>query len=421
MLRPQFSVCQLCASISTRQPSVRPRSLRLATAIRSSRQASTTSRVTAQKARLRTIDANSQKKLAACEPKAPAKSRPLSTESEIPIETELREIQTSVNKITSTKETLPSEKDVEALMKRFGALAARLQAPVRQQVLKQDDSPTSSLLSLGGGLKMRSTPPITGPSPSMQKAADQLSHMAFDLLDHPTVFISPPVLKSYIFLQRSLGNPESLAPILHAYASKPIPIEGTSPPKYKKPSALSISSAIDSIVAGTALQAAIDKKNLSAAMDIVDQTYNTKAFRRAKFIRKALLPVTGLALAPLAAYAVASKLAIYQSTMATDMATNVAFVGIMGYVGFTTIVGVVAITTANDQMERVTWATGMPLRERWTREDERAAIDRIAQAWGFRELWRRGEEEGEEWDIIKDWAGRRGMVLDRADLMEGMN
>jgi hypothetical protein len=106
--------------------------------------------------------------------------------------------------------------------------------------------------------------------------------------------------------------------------------------------------------------------------------------------------------------------------MDSAMATNVAFAGILAYVGFTATIGVVAVTTANDQMDRVTWAQGMPLRERWIREDERAAIDRIASAWGFREVWRRGEEEGEDWDNLREWVGRRGMILDRVELMEGM-
>ncbi|EHK98844.1 hypothetical protein M7I_5354 [Glarea lozoyensis 74030] len=108
-------------------------------------------------------------------------------------------------------------------------------------------------------------------------------------------------------------------------------------------------------------------------MDIIEFSYATKAYRRAKFIKTGLLPVTGFAAAPFAAY-----------------------------------------------MDRVTWAPGMPLRERWVREDERAAIDKISGAWGFRELWRRGEEEGEEWEAIREWAGLKGMILDRTELMEGM-
>jgi hypothetical protein len=41
-------------------------------------------------------------------------------------------------------------------------------------------------------------------------------------------------------------------------------------------------------------------------------------------------------------------------------------------------------------------------------------------AWGFKEESRRGEEEGAEWEELKAWVGRRGMVVDRVELMEGM-
>jgi hypothetical protein len=173
-------------------------------------------------------------------------------------------------------------------------------------------------------------------------------------------------------------------------------------------------------VADRALQTAIYAKKLNAAMGIVESAYTTKASHRAKFVRKCLLPATGVAVAPVAAYTIASQLAVLQTTMDTAMATNVAFAGILAYTFFTGTIGVVALTTANDQMERVTWAPGMPLRERWIREEERAAIDKIAVSWGFREIWRRGEEEGDDWDALREWIGGRGMILDRVELMEGM-
>ncbi|KAK4999516.1 hypothetical protein LTR16_006973, partial [Cryomyces antarcticus] len=108
------------------------------------------------------------------------------------------------------------------------------------------------------------------------------------------------------------------------------------------------------------------------------------------------------------------------STMDPSHATGLAFAGILTYIGATATVGAVAVTTSNDQMDRVTWATGMPLRERWIREEERAAIDRVAGAWGFADAGRRGEEEGAEWEGLREWIGVRGMVLDRVELMEGM-
>ena len=82
--------------------------------------------------------------------------------------------------------------------------------------------------------------------------------------------------------------------------------------------------------------------------------------------------------------------------------------------------GFVALTTSNDQMVRVVWRPGLRLRDRWLREEERAAFDRLALAWGFREKWRWGEERGTEWEALREFCARRGMVLDKTELMDGM-
>ena len=106
--------------------------------------------------------------------------------------------------------------------------------------------------------------------------------------------------------------------------------------------------------------------------------------------------------------------------MSPAYAQNVAFAGIMTYLATISGLGYVVVTTANDQMERVTWAKGVPLWERWVREEERAALDRVAGKWGFEDPLRRGDEEGAEWEGLREFVGVRGMVLDRAELMEGM-
>jgi hypothetical protein len=41
-------------------------------------------------------------------------------------------------------------------------------------------------------------------------------------------------------------------------------------------------------------------------------------------------------------------------------------------------------------------------------------------AWGFKDVLRRGEEEGEEWENLREFIGMRGMILDKTELMEGM-
>lgn len=92
----------------------------------------------------------------------------------------------------------------------------------------------------------------------------------------------------------------------------------------------------------------------------------------------------------------------------------------MTYVAAVSSMGYIAITTANDQMDRVTWAQGVPLWERWVREEERRAADEVAGSWGFADRERRGDEEGTEWEALREWVGKRGMVLDAVELMEGM-
>ncbi|KAF2813394.1 uncharacterized protein BDZ99DRAFT_382111, partial [Mytilinidion resinicola] len=236
----------------------------------------------------------------------------------------------------------------------------------------------------------------------------------------PPVFVTPAILEAYTTTQSLLVRPSTLPEAFTLYASKPVPKPSTSPVTYKPQSPSAASAAIPTPVADVALNAAIASKSLPLALDVIETTYRAPAFRRAKFLRRALPPLTGAALAPLAVYTLAGQLAQYQSTMDPGTATAMAFAGMLTYVAATATIGVVAVTTANDQMDRVTWAMGMPLRERWLREEERGAVDRVAGAWGFKEPWRRGEEEGEEWEGLREWVGVRGMVLDKVALMEGM-
>lgn len=331
----------------------------------------------------------------------------------------MREVMNVRDKLVSSS-SIPTEQEIQKALACCEVVADTLVDPADQALGSKDRSAASALLAVEERPATKSTPKSPKISTAVQKYIDRLSSVAHSLLLHPTVFITPDVLQQYVNLQSRLKKPETFPSIFKLYASKPTPEEGSSPIKYKQQNPNKVANAVHIYVADTALQAAIETKQLRTAMEIVESTYATKAFRRNKFARKGLLPATGLAVAPVAAYAIASQLSMYQSTMDQAMATNIAFAGILAYVGFTATIGVVAVTTANDQMDRVTWIQGMPLRERWIREDERAAIDRIAGAWGFRETWRRGEEEGEEWDALREWIGRKGMILDRTELMEGM-
>jgi len=340
------------------------------------------------------------------------------------IKQQLRTIDKRVQEILRWKTgTTISEKDALDTLRALESVArATVGAPGVEN--KDGITPASALLTLDANTSQpaaaQSSPPPQIPSQYRTAVAVEVSKLAHDIIEHQGVFITPAILKTYVSVQALVGHPETLPEAFSLYAGKPIPKPNTPPIQYKSPNPNKASSAIPISVAGIALTAAIEKKDLSLALAIIDTTICTPAFHRSKIIRRAVPPLTGFALAPLAVYTLASQLSVYQESMDTTMATNVAFAGILAYVGFTATIGMVAVTTANDQMDRVTWATGMPLRERWLKEEERAALDRVAGAWGFTETWRRGEEEGREWEELREWIGRRGMVLDRVELMEGM-
>ena len=254
----------------------------------------------------------------------------------------------------------------------------------------------------------------------VEKVMDQISKVVYTIISTPNVFITPKILDSYVRVQSLLKRPKTLAEAFELYANKPIQEPGTLRTKYYAPNPNKVSAAVPLNIATAALQAAIQAKDLVSCFDIIKSTACKPAFRRSKFVRRALLPLSGLSLAPLAAYTIAAQLADFQDTMSKEMATNVVFAGLLSYLCFTAALGMVAITSANDQMDRVTWADGTPLRDRWIREEERAMIDQVAIAWGFRQRDRRGEEEGVEWEAIKEFAGLRRMIVDRVSLMDHM-
>lgn len=258
-------------------------------------------------------------------------------------------------------------------------------------------------------------------SAKLHELINKISETAYLILAHPPVIITPKLLEQYVKIQAKLGKPETLPKVFQLYASKPLPREGSVPLSYTKPDPNRAASAIEPEIVDAALGTAIEAKNLDAAVGIVESTYATTAFVRNKLLRYGLLPASAFAATPVAAYILASNFSGLQQAMDSATATGVAFAGIIAYVGFTASIGVVALTTANDQMKRVTWAPGMPLRKRWIREEQRAALDKIACAWGFQEPWRQGEEEGADWDALKEYIGQKGMMLDRTELMEGMD
>ncbi|KAJ9488867.1 hypothetical protein VN97_g4424 [Penicillium thymicola] len=286
---------------------------------------------------------------------------------------------------------------------------------------KGEGSAISSLLDLE---EKQTAARNTGKPKSSQhpdpRLADSVSQIAIELLKDEKVFISPEALASCTETLALLRRAEHFPEIFHLYAYKHVPEEGSSPVKLLKANPKSINSAVPAGLANMALGVAIAQKNLSLVLAIIDNTFCAPAFHRAKIFKKAGVPLAGLAAAPAACYALASWAATFQNTMDPNVATGIAFAATLAYVGGTSSMGILAITTANDQMERVVWIPGIPLRQRWLREEERAAMDRVAVAWGFTDPYMRGEEVGEEWESLREFIGMRGMILDKTELMEGM-
>ncbi|CAD0094359.1 unnamed protein product [Aureobasidium mustum] len=338
-----------------------------------------------------------------------------------PSQQDLSDYNARVQKLAKTvldHPAVPAEEDVLKALTEFNLMATRLvntkdtqQKPTTSQPGK---TATSALLS---NLDAPSMPSIT-----RIRLMDALTTNAFDMLLYDPVFITPRILQLYVDLQCLLQRPESFPAVFTLYREKPVPRPSSKADlvTYDNPNPNKPAAAVQPAVADMAIDAAIASRDLSLALATIDATYCTTAYKRSKFLRSALFPLTGFLLTPPAAYTLATRFSDYQTTMDPAMATNIAMAAMMTYSVCVGSIGYVALTTANDQMVRVTWAPGVPLWERWVREEERAALDKLSQAWGFASTEKWGEEEGEEWDYLKEFCGLRGMMLDRVELMDGM-
>ncbi|KAJ5482015.1 hypothetical protein N7475_000827 [Penicillium sp. IBT 31633x] len=345
---------------------------------------------------------------------AAAKARP---------ETAIKEIARDASALHQSNAAASNQVVVE-LLQRCQRIAESLVSQERDQ---SEGSPTgegnaiSSLLDLEE--KQTTSKSRTQPQSSQHpdpRLADEVSRIAIEILKDEKVFISPEALECCTKTLTLLRRAEHFPEIFHLYANKPVPEENSSPVKFLKANPKSVNSAVPAELANMALDVAIAQKNLPLVLAIIDNTFCAPAFHRAKIFKKAGVPLVGLAAAPAACYALASWAATFQNTMDPNVATGIAFAATLAYVGGTSSMGILAITTANDQMERVVWIPGIPLRQRWLREEERAALDRVAVAWGFKDPYMRGEEVGEEWESLREFIGMRGMILDKTELLEGM-
>ena len=343
------------------------------------------------------------------------------------LKTDLAEVERHIAWIKSSNKVEPETATLEALSGLHNvarqAIAIRSRKPPPRKIeIKQ--SSAGAILSMGREEDdvPVAQPPLT-PSPAMNELPSPLyiSGLAMDLLKHPNVFISPQILEAYINLQRFIACPRAIPEIFHLYANKPVPELGSSPPKFSKPSPKAAKQAIPIHLADQALGAAIEAKDMPLALAVVDVSYCAPAWRRRRMITKLGLPSAIASVTPLAIYMLAQEASVYSGFIEPWLFKTYAFIGISTYVLCTGTLGFVALTTHNDHHNRVVWRPGTPLLDRYMREDERAALDRIASAWGFKEDWRRGDEEGEEWEGLREWINLRDMILDKPDLMPGMN
>lgn len=320
---------------------------------------------------------------------------------------------------------VPDEQEVLSLLRTCEKLASSHKGKsVRHgsKMRAEPDTSASSLLSLDGAVTGRTKATATAVSNAETPSHldHHISQVAFDIVCHPTVVITPQILDVYVGIQGLLGDPDTLPYVLELYASKPKPQASAGSLEYLQRNRNAAANAIDPVTAEKALGIAIEAKNLDAAVGIVANTYGSKAFLRQKMLRKALLPATAVAAMPFAVWLVASRLAKFQQLYDDQTATAMAAAGLLVYVSATGFMGALAVFTHNDQMNRVTWAPGMRLFSRWLREEERAGLDRVACAFGFSEVNRRGEEEGTDFESLGKYILLRGMVLDRVESMPGM-
>ncbi|KYK58644.1 hypothetical protein DCS_05661 [Drechmeria coniospora] len=275
----------------------------------------------------------------------------------------------------------------------------------------------SRLVSLGAQ-RVGARLPIDG---KLQESINRISCTAYKIITHPNVEMTAEFLEAYVQIQYQLGRPESLPSVLDLYATKPKPVVRDGQIHHVAPNPNAAVKAIETDVAEMALQTAIDARSLDSALGIVQAAYAVPAFKRQKILKNATAPALGLATLPFGIFGLSTAYASYwQNTMDVSTATGLCVAGISGYFFVVGSLGMIAKLSNKDQMKRVTWSPGTPLRYRWLREDERRALDKVACAWGFKEPWRHGEETGPEWEGLKEYMGYRQMLLDRVEFMEGM-
>lgn len=271
-----------------------------------------------------------------------------------------------------------------------------------------------------------SKPETSTSAPNNTTTTDHESHAfhlaktLYTLLEDPKLYISEPILTSYVTTLCTLHLPQYLPKIFHLYAHKPIPKPSSHPISYRTPWSRAPKYGVPPALVTLAMETAIAAKDMPLCISIIDTTVATPAFQSAKFVRRALLPLT------LAGSVVPLSWSLSNSAAATQLSWDPATFFYMCIAGGTAYLGTmgallfVTVTTWNDHHKRVRWVPGTGLATRWLREDERYWFDRVAQGWGFEDETRHGEEAGEEWEGLREVCGRRWLEVDRSSLLPGM-
>lgn len=267
--------------------------------------------------------------------------------------------------------------------------------------------------------KAEPLPPSTT-TPQRESDAATLLQTLYTLLEAPQIFISESLLSTYVKVCAHLDSPQFLPKIFHLYAHKPIPVPNTSPPRYREPWSRMPKYGVEPKLIELAMESALAKKDMPLCMSIIDTTLATDAYKFAKFMRKALVPLLGASSIVPLSHAASTWASSIQSTWEPDTFYWMCMSGAGAYLGTMGTLLWITISTWNDHHKRVRWVPGTPLGKRWVREEERYWFDRIAQLWGFKDENRHGEETGEEWEALREVLGRRYLELDRSSLLPGM-
>ena len=367
-------------------------------------------------------------------PRAPVAQREPLPQSRIP-ETPsytLASLVQDAEKIISNQRTIPDEVEVLTLLERFHdysnyVVFGQLEVPHEVQEAGENAAERSTS-SLDFGQNDIEALNVTAPRPrtsrvttSRETTASTISKLTYDLLCSPTVYMTPPMLDFFVRIHCLLGSPEYIPQIFYLYANKPIPNPKSTPVTYKHSWPTSPKNAIPLRLSSSALDAAMVRKDMSLALAIVETSVALSAYRRHRFISKASMPLLGVIGLPFALNAIANYIA-YDVQVAFDpeMSRFITLAACGAYFTMLGTVGFVALTTYNDHHQRVSWQPGFEMRDRWLKEDERAFYDRIALAWGFKERARWGEEQGEDWAVLREYLGVRAMILDRTNLLDDM-